>query len=241
MKIVFVRHGDPDYANDTLTEHGWLEAESVAKRIAKLDVKQFYCSPLGRAQDTAKPTLKIMGREIITYDWLREFSGYIIEPDTLNRRHPWDLMPGFWTAEHDLYDRDKWVKTPLMQSGDVEEKYNEVAQGIDEIIANYGYERQGNVYKVQKESRDTIVIFCHFAVECVMLSHILGVSPLILWQGFVALPSSVTTIVTEEREQGVASFRCMGFGDLSHLYADGIEPSFAARFCETFSNKDERH
>ena len=23
MRIIFVRHGDPDYANDTLTEKGW--------------------------------------------------------------------------------------------------------------------------------------------------------------------------------------------------------------------------
>lgn len=26
MRIIFVRHAEPDYANDTLTEKGWREA-----------------------------------------------------------------------------------------------------------------------------------------------------------------------------------------------------------------------
>ena len=63
---------------------------------------------------------------------------------------------------------------------------------------------------------------------------------MILWHGACALPTSVTTLYTEERREGVAYFRMSSFGDLSHLYAGGQEPSFAARFCETF-HSDERH
>ena len=48
------------------------------------------------------------------------------------------------------------------------------------------------------------------------------------------------TIVTEERRKGTAQFRCLGFGDVSHLYAGGEEPSFAARFCECYDD-DTRH
>lgn len=54
-------------------------------------------------------------------------------------------------------------------------------------------------------------------------------------------PTSVTEVVTEEREQGTAYFRGLKVGDISHLYAGGEEPSFAARFCETYSNKEQRH
>ena len=84
-------------------------------------------------------------------------------------------------------------------------------------------------------------MFCHFGVACVLLSHLLNISPVALWQGFVALPSSVTTLYTEERQQGIASLRCCGFGDISHLYAGAEPPSFQARFCETFSNFEQRH
>lgn len=58
MRIIFVRHGDPDYANDTLTEKGWREAALLAERVSGWDVTDFYVSPLGRAQDTASLSLK---------------------------------------------------------------------------------------------------------------------------------------------------------------------------------------
>lgn len=52
MKIIFIRHGDPDYVNDTLTEKGMREAKLLAKRVADWkNITQFYCSPLGRAKN----------------------------------------------------------------------------------------------------------------------------------------------------------------------------------------------
>ena len=63
MKLLIVRHGDPDYSIDSLTETGWIEAELLSDRLCKLDVKAFYCSPKGRARDTAKATLEKLGRQ----------------------------------------------------------------------------------------------------------------------------------------------------------------------------------
>ena len=63
MRLLIVRHADPDYSIDSLTETGWKEAKLLVPRLSKLDVKAFYCSPLGRAKDTASFTLKAMGRE----------------------------------------------------------------------------------------------------------------------------------------------------------------------------------
>jgi len=79
MKLLIIRHGDPDYSIDSLTPTGWEEARLLAERIAKLDVKKFYLSPLGRAQDTAKVTLEKMGREGETLPWLREFAARIMK------------------------------------------------------------------------------------------------------------------------------------------------------------------
>ena len=50
MRLMIVRHGDPDYSIDSLTPKGWKEAELLADRLCKLDVKAFYVSPLGRAK-----------------------------------------------------------------------------------------------------------------------------------------------------------------------------------------------
>lgn len=86
-----------------------------------------------------------------------------------------------------------------------------------------------------------MAFFCHFGLGCVLLSHLFHVSPMVLWHHFVAAPSSVTTVVTEERREGIAQFRMRSYGDVSHLYVHGEEPAFAARFCETYSSFDERH
>ena len=42
MKILLIRHGDPDYEKDSLTEKGWHEAELLAQRMAELEIQSFY-------------------------------------------------------------------------------------------------------------------------------------------------------------------------------------------------------
>ena len=42
MKLLIVRHGDPDYDIDSLTEKGWKEVEYLSQKLSKLDVKAFY-------------------------------------------------------------------------------------------------------------------------------------------------------------------------------------------------------
>ena len=42
MKLLIVRHGDPDYTIDSLTEKGWKEVEFLSEKLSKLDIKDFY-------------------------------------------------------------------------------------------------------------------------------------------------------------------------------------------------------
>ena len=128
-----------------------------------------------------------------------------------------------------------------MREGGVGDAYETVIRNFDELLAKHGYVRDGKYYRAERPNRDTIVFFCHFGLECVLLSRLMNVSPMVLWHHTCAAPSSVTTLVTEERRTGKASFRMGAFGDTSHLYIAGEEPSFSARFCETYDNADERH
>ena len=123
----------------------------------------------------------------------------------------------------------------------MEEEYRWVIDNFDALLADHGYVREGNCYRADRPNEDTIVLFCHFGLECVLLSHLLHISPVLLWHGTCAAPTSVTTVNTEERRDGIAHFRMSAFGDISHLYTAGQEPAFAARFCEIFSNPDQRH
>jgi len=238
MRLLFIRHADPDYEKDSLTEKGWKEAELLSNRISAMDIKEFYVSPLGRARDTASVTLKKMNRTAEVLPWLREF--HVYDEDLGRERICWDLLPQDWTKIDEYYSKDLWHTVPFMEKANVISEENKVFEGIDKILEKHGYVREGNLYRAINPNRDTIAFFCHFGVECVILSHLLGISPVLLWHGFCALPSSVTTLVTEERRKGIAYFRTLAFGDISHLYMAGEEPSFAARFCETYDS-DERH
>lgn len=223
MKILIIRHGEPDYSIDSLTEKGWREAELLSHRLSKLDIADFYVSPLGRAKDTAKPTLEKMNREIEVLPWLREFRGTVINPHTAEKRIPWNLAPQYWTKQPELYQPDGWRENGLMRTGNMIEVYDETGRGIDELLAKYGYIRDGGIYRCEENDEKTIVLFCHFALGMTILSYLMNISPTVMWQSFFMPTSSVTTLVTEERVKGEVFFKCMQVGDTSHLYA-GDEP-----------------
>lgn len=240
MKLLIIRHGDPDYATDSLTEKGHREAKLLAKRIAPMDIKAYYMSPLGRARKTAEYTLKKAGRTAEVLDWAREFDT-LIDDGKGGKRIAWDWLPANWTAVPEFFDKDKWYTAPIMKDAEMEAGVKRVYDGLDALIEKHGYRREGDLYRAVSPNNDTIALFCHFGVTCVMLSHLLNVSPMILWHGFISAPTSVTTLITEERREGTVYFRTNAFGDISHLYKYGEEPAFSGRFCEMFSNGDERH
>lgn len=241
MRILLIRHGDPDYEHDSLTERGRREAEYLAQRLEHERIDHFYVSPKGRARATAEPTLRHLGREAEVCEWLREFEAFIYRPDRNGSRWiAWDWLPQDWAGEELLRREDRWLDHPVMAEADVRKEYEWVTGSFDELLARHGYVREGYLYRAQRPNHETVALFCHFGVGCVLLSHLLNVSPMVLWHGFCAAPASVTTILTEERRQGAAFFRVGPFGDVSHITAHGEEPSFSARFCECFTD-DTRH
>ena len=169
MKLIFIRHGEPNYEIDSLTEKGWREAELLSKRTVKWNVTDFYCSPLGRAKDTASFTLKNAGREAEILPWLREFDAPVLDPETGKRRIPWDFLPDVLDANRDLYDNNLWTKNPIMQTGNMDENYHFVTDGLDALLARYGYVRDGYRYHASDETnREAVIVcFCHLGVTCV--------------------------------------------------------------------------
>lgn len=153
----------------------------------------------------------------------------------------WDWLPQDWTKNPEFYDYDNWWKAPVFQEEDVKAEYDWVTENFDKLLKEHGYVREENYYRVERANKDKLAFFCHFGLGCVLLSHLLHISPMILWHHFVAAPSSVTSVITEERREEIALFRMRSYGDVSHLYAKGEEPAFAARFCETFDDPFQRH
>mgnify|MGYP001625092555 FL=1 len=241
MRLIFIRHGDPDYEKDSVTAKGEREIKLLADKMQSENVHAFYLSPKGRAQRTAEATLARVHRTGVTCGWLKEFTVPVRLPETGEEHLIWDFMPSFMDKYPDLYSAERWVRVPFIAASDVPKAYAEVCSGIDGLLEEYGYQRRGSYYRAIAPNRKTLVFFCHFGVTGVILSHLFHMSPVALLQHFCAAPSSVTTLYTEEREKGIASFRCNSYGDISHLYAAGEPPAFSARFCETYDHLEERH
>ena len=257
MKLIFIRHAEPDYSIDSLTEKGFREAALLAERTKNWRVTEFFCSPLGRAIKTSEPTLKNFGRAATTYEWLQEFKVPVSSegrPD--GKTIPWDFLPDYLNKYPELLDSKDWWKTPVMMSGNVKAEYDKVTAGIDMILAKYGYIREGVSYKTQnttstseymkyngttlecmknvKDDEPVLVFFCHLGIMLCIISHLINTSPVALWQGFFTPPSSVTVLSAEERYPGLSYFRCQMMGDTSHLYTKGEPVSFYGGFAPPF-------
>lgn len=258
MRILLIRHGEPDYEHDSLTPKGDREAKLLSDLLARDHIDHIYKSPLGRARRTASFTEEKLGMEGETLDWLQEFPGTLdingypelqkAYPDTprnsdgtYEKRIFWDMLPSYLTAGGPYLDNSAWADSEEAVRGHLKENYERVTGGFDDLLASYGYRRNGLLYRVERESKETIALFCHMGVSCVLLSHLWNCSPYIPWHSVCMLPSAVTEIVSEEREQGVAYFRTLRIGDISHLVLGNEPPSFMARFCETYEEEDVRH
>ncbi len=255
MHLIFIRHGDPDYEHNTLTEKGKRESALLSERVAGWKIDGLYLSPYGRAQDTAKPFLNKVKCVPETLPWLQEFDYKIKDPATGKNRGCWDWMPREYFSEKKFFDHDAWLKLKNMKAAGIEKKYAEVCDGLDAILEDHGYTRFAKnlpIYNclphvtekeaavdthldaVQKNYDDKNLVFvCHLGVMFAAMSHLLGCSPLLLWQGFFVAPTSVTVLGAEERVPGEVIFRTQQVGDVRHLI-EGGEPVSASGFFGSF-------
>lgn len=257
MRLLFIRHGDPDYENDTLTPKGHREARLFSATAVGLGLGIVFQSPLGRAKDTAAYSLEETGLRATTCDWLREFSATVDinaspdlqyafpdcrkEGERFLPRIVWDMLPGFLAKHPEYLDPVGWRASEAARRGNLVEVYDNVRDAFLKLLREHGYRKEKGCFYVEQESEETLTFFCHFGITCVLLSILWDVSPFLLWHTLILAPTSLTEVITEEREQGIAVFRAQRMGDLSHLLQGGEPRSFSGRFCETYHNYNQRH
>ncbi|MGN1234717.1 MAG: histidine phosphatase family protein, partial [Christensenellaceae bacterium] len=237
MKIVIVRHGDPDYAHHTLTERGFREAAVLGRHYSASDFDEIYSSPLNRAKLTAEAVVK-GEKEIVVCDWLKEcFRSTEVEGKPC---YNWDFMPSYLRGNESYFDNSRYLDNEPLTRIDMRAYYDEIVSAFDRILEKNGYHRNGTCYDAVSPNRRTIAFFCHFGMMSVLSSHLTNLPYVAIAQGFFCPPTGVTTFVSEEREKGVAQFRCVEFGNTAHLSAEGMKPAFSGRFCELY-HPDDRH
>lgn len=163
MEIVFIRHGDPNYELDALTEKGILEAKALIPRVEKMNADYYYVSPLGRARQTAQIAMERINKEAKVLDWLREFPAvvkHICEPNP--GPQCWDWMPSDWAKEPSFYDIDHFYDHPVMANGHVEEIYEDVLRHFDALLRKHGYAKNGKTFDVLEANHDTLCFLLPF-------------------------------------------------------------------------------
>lgn len=103
MRLLIVRHADPDYSIDSLTPAGWEEAKLLADRLAPIPVAAYYVSPLGRAKDTASLTLKKAAARQKPAAGCVNLPQAAVHPGKDSGHCVWDWLPDAWMGGAEVF------------------------------------------------------------------------------------------------------------------------------------------
>ena len=146
MRIIFIRHGEPDYEHDTLTETGFKQAQIVAQRLKDENIDEIWSSTNGRAVNSAKPTAELLGLPVKTVDFMREVTwGSKTGEKLFADGHPWDIADEMARLGMDLNSPD-WCTNRFFKDNKVVGCAETVSMGIDEWLEEHGYKRNGLYY-----------------------------------------------------------------------------------------------
>ncbi|MFZ6028457.1 MAG: histidine phosphatase family protein [Chloroflexota bacterium] len=219
MRLYIIRHGDPDYANDCLTETGQVEAAALGEYMATIGLDRLYCSPLGRARQTAAPIAAETGLEARVLEWTRELPYLPVVEDRLSY---WDIHGHLIRHPEYLTDPRQWNVIAPFAAVPLDKMFHSVVEKSDEFLASLGYERQNGVYAVHQSNTWKVAVVCHGAFGLLWLAHLLAIPLPLMWAGFYLHPTSITTVLFDERTPGVATPRCIGLGETPHLHQKRI-------------------
>ena len=221
MRLHIIRHGDPDYSTDSLTPRGRIEAECLRSWVAREKPAIAYSSPLGRARQTAELALAGSGLAVPVEPWTYEIP---------NARAAGSPMCWWDVHGHELRNPAylaslAWADQPRLAGTRAEVECARIAAESDAFFARHGLRRDGGCYRITGTLPDSIAVFCHGGFGLAWLAHLLALPVPLVWGGFVLHTSSVTTLLFDEREPGLATPRLLHLGDIMHLHVAGVEPS----------------
>ncbi len=212
MILYIIRHADPDYAHNTITPLGREEADALGVRMSKVKLDRIYTSPLGRAIDTARPTMRALNMENIVLDWTVESMDYM-QPRTAGKGK---YTFGYADGVSDVEDYAEIDRTAAMDA---------LIKNSDEFLSSLGYTRAGGVYKIDKPSDERIAVFCHGGFGSNWIAWLLGMPPFMGWDRIKLRTSAVTRFNFINNDSGFTVPECDYLNDTSHLPACGVPNS----------------
>ena len=210
MRIVFVRHGEPDYARDCLTETGHRQAALAAERLKDEGIEEIWTSPLGRARMTAEYASRALGLPVQTLGFMRELTWGSADGEPIFADgHPWDIADEMARQGTEL-NRPDWRSHPFFSNNRGTDSVSEVERGIDDWLAGYGYIRKGCYYTrtAGEERHRTVALFSHGGSSCAAMGHILDI-PFPYMCALLHIEFTGITILRMDRNTGAGTLPCL--------------------------------
>ena len=171
MRIILVRHGEPNYELDCLTPLGWRQAEAAAERLAGEGIEAIYSSPMGRARETAEATAQRLGfTRIETLQFMHELRwGSRDGSEMFARGNPWDIVNKMVSEDASFGE-----SYPLFEQNCVMEEAAQRAAGVDAWLETLGYRRKGLYYTCCREddTEHTVAVFAHGGSLSAVVGHL---------------------------------------------------------------------
>lgn len=202
MRIIFVRHGHPDYVNDCLTELGHDQAKKASHRLKNEGITEIFSSSMGRACETAEHTAERLGLKVHKLDFIREIKwGSDSGEEVYKDGHPWDTSIYAIKNGFNLMDED-WTKSKMFSDNRVFSEVERVGKQADEWLLKLGYKREGTGYRVVGDNTDrTIALFSHGGASSALFSHMLNL-PFFYLCGTLCPDFTAITVLRLSDEKG---------------------------------------
>ena len=221
MRIIFVRHGEPNYEKDCLTPLGKLQAQAAAERLAEEGISAVYSSPQGRARTTAEIAAARLGiSPVQILPGMHEIAwGADDGTEMPHGGNPWSLADEMMREGFDL-TRSDWRNHPLFQNNRATSEAARVANETDAWLSQLGYTRKGPYYLCEQthEAEKAVALFSHGGSSTAVLARLLNL-PCPYLCATLHMPFTGITILRLDHKAGDCSLpRLELAGDGRHIH-----------------------
>lgn len=217
MRIVFVRHGHPNYKDDCLTELGHLHAEAAAKRLADEPFGAIYSSTCGRARETAEHIAAPHGLDVTSYDFMREIHWGSKSKDIFMDGNPWNLVD-YMVKEGQTLMSPTWRgEFPFAEDDVYLSSYDTVSAGIDGWLEELGFTREGEYYRVGTVKHETVAMVSHGGASQVALAHMFNLPVPFVCRAICPNFTAITVVTLNGAEGELISPRFEIMNDARHI------------------------
>ncbi len=223
MKIIFVRHGHPNYADDCLTHLGRVQAEDASKKLVIENIIEIYSSTCGRAFETAQVTANKLGIDVIPLEFMREvhWGPKFPNAELYHYGHPWDTCELLFQEGVDLTSPG-WEEHPYFRDNIILDSVKKVQDGFVDWMKALGFSYENGKWFCERENHDTVALFSHGGAGGAALAKLLG------WEfaySILAIGMNYTsiTVINIPSKKGCYSLpRIERMNDDSHVHVDKI-------------------